>query len=255
MLNFQNDPYCGPAPLPEDLLSRWNLDPLLMIVMVGAALFHLHSLRQNGEFHRKRAPFAAVWLALAALFVSPLCALSSALFSARAGHHVALIALVAPIFVLSLPARWRFATASGGALMTLVLVHTAIVWIWHAPAPYVAALSNDALFWIMQVSLLASAVALWLVLLSPTTPLISSLGGLIASTIQMGLLGALITFAKQPLYTPHFGSTEAFGLSALADQQLAGLIMWVPAALPYLGAALALGGARLARATAAGRHT
>ncbi len=63
----------------------------------------------------------------------------------------------------------------------------------------------------------------------------------------MGLLGAVITFARVPLYPPHFATTDPFGLSALADQQLAGLIMWVPATIPYLAAALLLIGRGLAR--------
>jgi putative membrane protein len=56
--------------------------------------------------------------------------------------------------------------------------------------------------------------------------------------VQMGLLGALITFAPEPLYAPHFLTTKPYGLSAHDDQQLAGLIMWVPAIAPYLLAAL-----------------
>jgi putative membrane protein len=54
----------------------------------------------------------------------------------------------------------------------------------------------------------------------------------------MGLLGALIVFAPRPLYTLHVASTAAWGLTPLADQQLAGLLMWVPAILPYLGVGL-----------------
>jgi len=54
----------------------------------------------------------------------------------------------------------------------------------------------------------------------------------------MGLLGALIVFAPRPLYVVHLASTTAWGLSPLADQQLAGLLMWVPATLPYLGVVL-----------------
>jgi putative membrane protein len=54
----------------------------------------------------------------------------------------------------------------------------------------------------------------------------------------MGLLGALIVFASRPLYTVHFASAWAWGLSPLADQQLAGLLMWVPAIVPYFGAGL-----------------
>jgi putative membrane protein len=53
--------------------------------------------------------------------------------------------------------------------------------------------------------------------------------------VEMGLLAALIVFAPRPLYWVHFASTAAWGMSPLTDQQLAGLLMWVPATLPYLG--------------------
>ncbi len=60
----------------------------------------------------------------------------------------------------------------------------------------------------------------------------------LSSAIQMGMLGALLVFAHDPLYLPHFATTQAFGLSSLDDQQLGGLIMWVPANLPLLAVIL-----------------
>lgn len=54
----------------------------------------------------------------------------------------------------------------------------------------------------------------------------------------MGLLGAVLTFSQQAFYAPHFASAPAWGLSALEDQQAAGLIMWIPAAGIYLLVAL-----------------
>jgi putative membrane protein len=57
---------------------------------------------------------------------------------------------------------------------------------------------------------------------------------------QMGLLGALLVFAPRPLYAEHLASTAGWGLSPLADQQLAGLLMWMPAMLPYVAVAIKL---------------
>ncbi|MGD9614559.1 MAG: cytochrome c oxidase assembly protein [Alphaproteobacteria bacterium] len=242
------DPYCGTAPLPQDLIGRWNLDPVLLVAMAAAAALHLLALFQSGEFRRKEWFFAAGWLLLSALFISPLCALSSALFSVRVAHHVILIALIAPIFLLSLPDRWRaLPFRSGAPAVFAFIIHTSVVWFWHAPSAYTFALSSDFAFWVMQLSLAGSALVLWLCVLSPGVPLGSSMAVLLGSVMQMGLLGALITFAPRPLYPSHLLTTEPFGLSALADQQLAGLIMWVPAVVPYLAAALVLFGLRLAR--------
>jgi putative membrane protein len=242
------EPYCGPAPLPQDLIVRWNLDPILLGAMAAVAMLHLVALVRVSEFRRKQWFFAVSWLTLLALFVSPLCALSSALFSVRVAHHVILVVLIVPILLLSLPDRWRALPFRSGMLAAFAfVVHTNVIWFWHAPPAYAFALSDDLAFWVMQLSLAASALLLWLCVLSPNTPLGTSMALLLGSVMQMGLLGALITFARLPLYSPHFLTTEPFGLSPLADQQLAGLIMWVPAIVPYLAAALVLFSLRFAR--------
>ena len=221
-------------------MGGWNLDPLLIGAMVLLAGAHLLWLRKQGEWPQKRPHYFAVWLLLGVLFVSPFCVLSSALFSVRVAHHVLLIAIVAPLAVISLPSRWRVVAIPTGALMAIAVLHICIVWSWHAPSLYALALSDPAIFWAMQLSLLGTALAFWVAVLSPRTALLPSLTALITGTIQMGLLGAIITFAPQPLYAPHFGSTVPFGLSEVEDQQIAGLIMWVPAVLPYLAVALLL---------------
>ena len=226
-------PYCGAPPAPADLLSTWHLDPVVLALLAVAFL--------GGEWRlRGRDGSARLWhrLAIASLFlafVSPLCALSSALFSARVAHHLLLISLAAPLLALAWPQR-RAAPLAG--LSLLALVHVVLVWVWHAPAPYALALADDAVYWLMEVSLLGSAVLLWRGLLALGAPLMRVLLTHLGIVAQMGLLGALITFAPDPLYAPHFLSTLPYGLSALEDQQLAGLLMWVPANLPYLLAAL-----------------
>jgi putative membrane protein len=88
----------------------------------------------------------------------------------------------------------------------------------------------------MQATLLGSSIMFWSALRRAPPP--AAGGAHLVTMVQMGLLGSLITFAARPLYVPHFLTTEAWGLTALQDQQLAGLIMWAPAAALYLGAAL-----------------
>ena len=129
---------------------------------------------------------------------------------------------------------------SMGVLVFVLMLHSIVVWGWHEPSLYALALSSHATFWLMQLSLLGTALMFWLGVLSSREHLFSSVTTLLGATTQMGLLGAIITFAQRPLYAPHFASTEAFGLTALEDQQIAGLIMWVPAVLPYLATALLL---------------
>ncbi|GGL78480.1 cytochrome c oxidase assembly protein [Wenxinia marina] len=223
--------YCGPAPVPADLLLSWNLDPVLLAALAGAAF----------ALRRTRAVWGVAVLFVA--FVSPLCALSSALFAARTVHHVLLVAVAAPL----LAAGWPTRRAPGVALP--FLVSTATLWAWHLPEAYDLALGDMAVYWAMQLSLLGTATLFWrAVLASRAAPdaLLWSLAGL----MQMGFLGALLTFAPSPLYAAHAAAPLDWGLTPLADQQLGGLIMWVPAALPYL-AMIALAARRSWRAAVA----
>jgi putative membrane protein len=223
-------PYCGVGATPLDLMTRWNLDPVLIagILAVAAGLW------------RGSAPRSA-WLALglfAVIFASPLCALSSALFTARTAHHVLLVAAVAPLLAWSLPAvrRPRLAAAT--------LAAAGVFWLWHAPDTYAWALSSDGAYWLMQVSLFGTAVWFWLGVRAARP--MAGIGCLLVSTVQMGLLGALLTVAGRAFYAPHAATTQAWGLTPLQDQQLAGLIMWAPAAAIYLVIALVMLGRLLA---------
>ena len=242
------EPYCGLAPLPAELIARWNLDPALIAALVVGSSAHLGMVNRSSPATSRKTYVAPLlgWALLAVLFVSPLCALTSALFSARVTHHVVLVAVAAPL--LALPwRRSKLAHLLARVSAAVFILHTALLWLWHAPAPYAAALADPVVFWVMELSLLGSAVALWLVILSPVAPLGRTLGLLLGSVVQMGMLGAVITFARTSLYDAHLGVTTAWGLSALQDQQLAGLIMWVPASLPYLAVALVLLARRLDR--------
>ncbi len=223
--------YCGPPALPADLWSRWNLEPGLIAGLVAVAVIGVVLLRHATR--GRQMAFAGAWLLAAILFVSPLCALTVSLFSARAGHHVLLTMIVAPLLALALPAHWgRWM----GFLPPLVL-STIAFWLWHSPDFYAAAFAHPAIYWAMQLSLLGTFTWLWLGLLRSTAPMAAGLTAL-TSAIQMGMLGALLVFAATPLYIPHFATTLAFNLSPLDDQQLGGLIMWVPANFPLLALVL-----------------
>jgi len=223
-----NDVYCGPAPEPGNLFQSWNLDLPALALSAGLAVTFF-VLRPGSN----RIAFGGAIMLLLLLFMSPLCALTAALFSARAVHHVLLVAAVAPLLALAFPSRTRLVGTG-----TIAGIHVVIFWFWHAPPIYEVAGTNPWAYWTMQLTLLGSAVWLWQRVFDPSEKTGSVLMALLATTIQMGLLGALLTFAPNALYDIHFLTTLPFGLTPLQDQQLAGLIMWVPAALPYLAAAL-----------------
>ena len=105
----------------------------------------------------------------------------------------------------------------------------AIFWIWHSPAFYDETLHSNAVYWLMHVTTVAAALALWVAVFSSSAPLAFLL--LFVTGVQMSLLGALLTFAAAPLFSVHEFTTTAWGLTWLEDQQLGGLLMWVPAGL------------------------
>ena len=221
--------YCGPAPDPGVIWTRWNLDPPLLAGLAMLALV----------LGRSRAGAAAVAVLVLA-FVSPLCALSAALFSARVVHHLLLVAVSAPLIALAWPARLSRATTP------MFVIATGVLWAWHLPQAYDAAMANKGLYWVMQATLLGSATAFWRAVLAPGQPTGQAGLTILGAYMQMGLLGALLTFAPEPLYAIHWQAPLAWGFTPLADQQLGGIIMWVPAGIPYaaLGALVALRGWR-----------
>jgi putative membrane protein len=222
--------YCGPPPAPAGLWADWNLAPVLLAVMALCA-FSYFRLAAPGR--RQRTAFAGGMAVLLVAFISPLCALSTSLFSARIAHHMLMVAVAAPLLTLALPRKLPGTWLTGAGL-----AHMIILWLWHAPLAYAWAIEGLATYWLMELSLLASAMAFWSAVWARRGEPPAVIVALILTMAQMGLLAALITFAQAPLYAPHFMTTQAWGLSPLEDQQLAGLIMWAPGALPYFAAVL-----------------
>jgi putative membrane protein len=229
--------YCGPAPTLADLGARWNFDPWLLLTF-ALALFvwrwhGAHAFADASTLRLQRRAFAAALAVLAVAFISPLCAATVALFSARTVHHVLIVAFAAPLLALAFaPTR----TSAKSPTLPLV-VATVVFYAWHAPPLYSAALAAPSIYWTMQATLLASAVWFWARVLHPAAQPVAALTAILATAALMGLLGALLTFAPRPLYVEHIVAPLAFGLTPLEDQRLAGLIMWVPALAPYFAAA------------------
>lgn len=227
-------PYCGTPPVPAELWLRWNLDPVLLAVL--AAFIYLHARRTNAASVAGRSYFVAGWTAVGLGLISPLCALGVALFAARVAQHMWLVFIAAPLIVLatgSASVRLRLSPLASSALFAMML------WMWHAPSLYALTFTSDLAYWLMHITLTGTALLLWQGLLrgSVDTLLQRLIAGFV-TLMQMGLLGALITLAPRLLYSPHVLTTDAWGMSALEDQQLGGLIMWVPAGIALIVACL-----------------
>jgi putative membrane protein len=226
-------PYCGTPPSPETLLLRFNLDPVLIATLVGLVLLHLRYVK----LRESRPTVIAGWAITAAALISPLCALSVSLFSARVGQHMVLVLCAAPLLALGSPPlseRW-----ARGNLWAATLGFMVALWFWHMPAPYDATFDSDLTYWMMHLTLFGSAVALWRSLLRSPRQFGGEvlLAGVLTS-MQMGFLGAVLTTASRPLFFRHLSTAQVWGLTPLQDQQLGGILMWVPGIILFLWAAL-----------------
>lgn len=235
-------PYCGAPPLPGAV--AWNLDPLLIAVL-GIGGYMLLRRAQG-------APAGLAWLGWAVLLtalISPLCNLSVALFSARVGQHMMLTLAAAPLIAWGATAS-RSGVGEGPGLVAPAVAFALALWVWHMPGPYAATFRSNLTYWTMHATLFGTALWFWaaLRLRAESRPDAAALAAL-ASAVQMGLLGALLTLAPRPLFLAAHGPgvTAPWGLSPLEDQQLGGLLMWVPGGLVFAavcvaGLALALRG-------------
>lgn len=203
-------PFCGNPPLPVELLTRWTFDPILiggLLVAFGVGI----------AIARNRFRFCMAMSLVALLFVSPLCALSMALFSARVAQHILLTLVAAPLLAAALPAVRL-------PVLPVAAVFAVLFWFWHAPAPYQATLESDGTYWLMHLSLLGTAMLLFSAIFASPERAVT---GAALTGAQLTGFAMVLTLAPDPWHLWHLTTTAPYGLSALADQQLAGAMMWV----------------------------
>jgi putative membrane protein len=260
----------GQPPVPHDLWSAWNLQPVLLAGLLLAGWAYRRGRtggpRRPVDTLRARC-FTLALVALGLALLSPLDALSSALASAHMVQHLLLLVVAAPLLALSAPSsailrgsplavrrasgRWRRRLGlTHGNLAVLRhpaavwLLSVGVIWFWHAAAPYDAALDNRFLHLLEHASFLVTAVLFWHVVIGVrgAARVSGGLGVLLvfAMAMQSVFLSVLLTFAGTPWYSGYATTTAPWGLDPLADQQLAGAIMWIPAGGIYLAAALVL---------------
>ena len=256
----------------------WVVLPLaasLALYSIGVTRLWRRAGRGRGVRAWQVACFASAWLLLVVALVAPLHWLGGRLFTAHMIEHEILMTMAAPLLVVArpigailwaVPASWR--RRSGGlaqtpALATLwnwltdpliaTVLHGVALWAWHVPALYDAALASERLHWLQHLSFFATALFFWWSLLrgrARERGYGAAVLYLFATSLHSGFLGILLALARQPLYPAQTRNALEWGLTPLEDQQLAGLIMWVPAGLIYAAAALALAGVWIARSGA-----
>jgi putative membrane protein len=208
------------------------------------------------------ACFAGGWVALLVALLSPLDEIAEQLFSAHMAQHELIIVIAAPLLVLArpmpamlwaLPVRWRRAIGrliAGGAMraawreatepFAAFLVHGVVIWAWHIPSLFQATLRSDLVHAFQHLSFFGSAVLFWwsVVHVRERSRRGAAIMSLFATAIHTSVLGALMTFSRTPWYPSYGAFAGGWGLTPIADQQFAGLIMWIPASVVYLVACL-----------------
>jgi putative membrane protein len=267
------------APPPSWLF--WSFDPLVLSALAASLALYALGYRQlrwrsraraRVQRDRQAAAFLGGWALLGVALVSPLDGLGAALFSAHMVQHELLMIAAAPLLVLgrplgvwmwALPPRWRMAigsavrwpplktawrgiTAPAGAW----LLHAAALWLWHMPVLFQSALLHPWVHTLQHTSFLASALLFWWTIFRH--PGGAAMLSLFTTMVHTGALGALLTLAPGLWYPLYVEPSAALGFDALQDQQMGGLVMWVPGGIAYLVSALVMAARWLDERNAAG---
>lgn len=259
--------------LAHTAASRWTFDPLtIVLITISAVVYTLGvrtAWRQSGRWVAFRgwriASFSLGLIALAVALISPLAWLSDVLFSAHMTQHEILMLVAAPLLVVgqpmlaalwSVPARHRASVAARfrgphatrwwhrlTAPLTVFVLHAVVLWIWHIPVLFEAALASEGVHFLQHALFLGTAALFWWGMVYGRY---GRLGYGVAVLYVFGTavhntaLGALLTVAPGVWYPTYEATAAAWRIDALADQQLAGLIMWVPSGVAFLVVGLAL---------------
>jgi putative membrane protein len=256
-----------PPISPHDLWRSWSFDPAVItgIALLAAAYaLGLRRLWSRGRGRGITVPqagsFAAGVAVLLVALVSPLDRLSASLFSAHMVQHLLLILVAAPLLVagsagtaiglaLPVPARrtvralerhgWtRAVTAVLTRPVVVLVLHITALYLWHLPTFYQAALSNDTIHALEHACFFGTAWLFWWLVIDEKGRRKLGNGAAVLfvflAGFASGALGALLTFAPTALYPLQALGARGWGLTPLEDQQLAGLIMWVPAGVVYV---------------------
>lgn len=238
-------------------LTEWNLAPSLIIGTVLVIGLYMYAL---GPYRTRFYPDIPVKCSQTIMFisgvlimflalVSPLDTLGDDyLFSAHMVQHLCLTTFAPPLLLLGIP-EWMLERVLSKRMLFLLLksltwaplaffLYNADFLLWHVPTLYNATLENENIHVFEHLTFIIFGILSWWPLLSPMRRLPRlSLGGQVLYIFFNGmpavLLGAGLTFMP-PLYAPYLTAPRVWGLSPAVDQQLGGLIMWVPVNLFYI---------------------
>jgi cytochrome c oxidase assembly factor CtaG len=255
------------TPDPRTVLTWWSWEPGLSFLLALAIGFYGAGWRRLRQ-RRTRFPswrawcFAGGMLTMILALFSPIATLDGVLFSAHMVQHLLLIQVGVPLLLLGsplLPILWAFPLSRRRAIGRIFVaghavhrifyrltspplaaaLHLGVLALWHQPSFYDAAQGATLIHQLEHTTFLGTALLYWWVIIHPSggrrrLGYAAAILYVIPLLLLENLIGALLTFANQPLYATYRTGPGLWGFSPLDDQQLAGLIMWVPGGLLLL---------------------
>lgn len=251
--------------------AEWTWPPFVVIPLLLAGLIYALGTikmrripRNRKALQRSALCFALGWISLVIALDSPLHEIGEQLFWVHMTQHEILMLVSAPLLVLgrplvpflwALPSSWRERLANFSRAQTFRTLWSAVslpvsgwllsalaLWIWHVPWLFDRTLHSDWVHAAQHTTFLVTALLFWWPLANRSS--ILGLGGglvyVFTTILHTSVLGALLTFAPRAWYSSYLTTAPAWRLTALEDQQLGGLIMWIPAGTLLLIVALVL---------------
>lgn len=271
MIGLSASPVWSVTETGRALSTDWTWPPfVLTTLLLTAVLYIMGTIRMRRRTTNRRllmSPiicFALGWISLVLALDSPLHELGEQLFWVHMTQHEILMLISAPLLVLGRPLvaflwalspAWREAAANVGRLRTFKKGWTSIsaplpawlvsalgLWIWHIPWLFDQTLRSDWIHAAQHTTFLLAALIFWWPVINRTAALGYG-GGLVyifTTILHTSVLGALLTFSPRPWYSAYVVTAPGWHLTALEDQQIGGLIMWIPAGTVLLLVALGL---------------
>jgi len=252
---------------------EWEFTPLVVVPLILTAVLYAAGLLRlwrraglgRGISRWAATSFAAGWLTLVVSLVSPVAWLSEILFSVHMTQHTLLLLVAAPLLTFGHPVlAWMWALArrrrravahafrgprtvgawhAVTAPLSVFLIQALALWLWHIPSWYEAALHSDLIHAFEHICFVLAGSLFWWAMVNGRYGR-SGYGLAVLyvflTAIHSSALGALLTVAPSVWYGEYARQAETWRIDALADQQLAGLLMWIPAGVIFIVFGLAL---------------
>jgi putative membrane protein len=263
----------GTHPILEAGAWQWTWEPFVLVPLAISTLLYAIGVtrlwRRAGSGHGvtywQVASFAAGSMTIVVALLSPVAWISQILFSVHMTQHTLLMLVAAPLLTFGHPVfgwLWAFGDRGRESLgraarrrdvagawrhltspLTVFLVQAAALWLWHIPSWYEAALRNDGVHALQHLCFVLSASLFWWAMVNGRYGRAGyGLGVLYVflTAIHSSALGALLAVSPDVWYGDYVLQAQTWHVDALADQQLAGLLMWIPAGVIFIIFGLAL---------------